>query len=89
MLEKQQKWKEAVALYTEAIENKVGGNQVLYAHARALLKVGGRDSKVTASRSLEKIKQSQDDDVWKNLAQKALDEIAKEGKADGQKRKPQ
>ena len=89
MLERQQKWKEAVALYTEAIENKIGGNHVLYAHARALLKVGGRDSKVTASRSLEKIKQSQDDDVWKNLAQKALDEIAKEGKADGQKRKPQ
>jgi tetratricopeptide (TPR) repeat protein len=82
MLERQQKWKEAVALYSEAIENKVGGNHVLYAHARALLKEGNRNSKVTASRSLEKIKQSQDDDVWKSLAQKALDEIAKEGKVD-------
>jgi tetratricopeptide (TPR) repeat protein len=88
MLERQQKWKEAVALYTEAIENKVGGNHVLYAHARALLKEGSRDAQVTASRSLEKIKQSQDDDVWKSLAQKALDEIAKEGKVD-EKRKRQ
>ena len=87
MLEKQQKWKEAVALYTEAIENKVGGNQVLYAHARALLKEGGSASRTIASRSLEKIKQSQDDDVWKNLAQKALEEIAKEGKVN-EKRKP-
>jgi len=86
-LEQQQKWKEAVALYSEAIENKIGGNHVLYAHARALLKDGGRDSKLTASRSLEKIKQSQDDDVWKNLAQKALDVIAKEGKDDVEKRK--
>jgi tetratricopeptide (TPR) repeat protein len=86
MLERQQKWKEAVALYTEAIENKVGGNHVLYAHARALLKVGGRESTQTASRSLEKIKLSQDDDVWKQLAQKALEEIAKEGKID-EKRK--
>lgn len=82
MLEQQQKWKEAVALYSEAIENKVGGNRVLYAHARTLLKEGSRTSKVTAGRSLEKIKQSQDDDVWKSLAQKALDEIAKEGKVD-------
>jgi tetratricopeptide (TPR) repeat protein len=86
-LELQQKWKEAVALYGEAIENKIGGNHVLYAHARALLKDGGRESKLTASRSLEKIKLSQDDDVWKNLAQKALDGIAKEGKDDVEKRK--
>ena len=81
-LEKQQKWKEAVALYSEAIENKVGGNHILYAHARALLKEGGRDSKKTASRSLEKIQQSQDDDVWKRLAEDQLKEIAKEGKVD-------
>lgn len=87
MLENQQKWKEAVALYTEAIENKIGGNHVLYAHARAILKEGGRDSKRLASGSLQKIQQSQDDDVWKSLAQKALDEIAKEGKND-QSRKP-
>ena|GEM_PF-3360214 len=82
MLERQQKWKEAVALYSEAIDNKVGGNHVLYAHARALLKEGSRNSKAVASRSLEKIQQSQDDDVWKSLAQKTLDEIAKEGKVD-------
>ena len=87
MLENQKKWAEAVALYSEAIENKVGGNQVLYAHARALLKEGDSASRSIASRSLEKIKQSQDDDVWKNLAQKALEEIAKEGKVDD-KRKP-
>ena len=86
-LELQQKWKEAVALYSEAIENKIGGNHVLYAHAHALLKDGRRESKLTASRSLEKIKQSQEDDVWKNLAQKALDVIAKEGKDDVEKRK--
>ncbi len=86
-LELQQKWKEAVALYGEAIENKIGGNHVLYAHAHALLKDGGRGSKLTAAGSLEKIKQSQDDDVWKNLAQKALDGIAKEGKDDVEKRK--
>jgi len=86
-LELQQKWKEAVALYGEAIENKIGGNHVLYAHARALLKDGGRESKLTASRSLEKIKLSQEDDVWKNLAQKTLDGIAKEGKDDVEKRK--
>ena len=86
-LELQQKWKEAVALYSEAIENKIGGNHVLYAHARALLKDGGRESKLTASRSLEKIKQSQEDDVWINLAQKELDVIAKEGKDDTEKRK--
>ena len=85
-LEYQEKWKEAVALYNEAIENKLGGNHVLYAHARAILKDGGRDSRLIASRSLEKIKQSQDDDVWKTLAQKALDSIAKEGKND-EKRK--
>ncbi|MBS1958642.1 MAG: tetratricopeptide repeat protein [Bdellovibrionales bacterium] len=82
VMENQQKWKEAVALYSDAIENKIGGNHVLYAHARAILKEGGRDSKKLASRSLEKIQQSQDDDVWKSLAQKALDEIAKEGKND-------
>ncbi len=82
MLDLQQKWKDSVALYTEAIENKVGGNHVLYAHARAILKEGGRDSKNLASRSLEKIKQSQEDDVWKSLAQKGLEEIAKEGKTD-------
>ena len=87
MLEKQHKWKEAVALYSEAIENKIGGNHVLYAHARALLKDGGRDSKKIASRSLEKIQQSQDDDVWKRLAQDTLKEIAKEGKVD-EKRNP-
>ncbi len=87
MLEHDQKWKEAVALYAEAIENKVGGNRILYAHAKAILKEGGRGSKVTASRSLEKIKQSQDDDVWKNLALKTLDEIAKEGEVN-EKRKP-
>ncbi len=85
-LESQEKWKEAVAIYTEAIENKLGGNHVLYAHARAILKDGGRDARLIASRSLEKIKQSQEDDVWKNLAQKALDQIAKEGKND-EKRK--
>jgi tetratricopeptide (TPR) repeat protein len=81
-LENQQKWKEAVALYGDAIENKIGGNHVLYAHARAILKEGGRDSKKLASRSLEKIQQSQEDDVWKTLAQKALADIAKEGKND-------
>jgi hypothetical protein len=86
-LEKQEKWKEAIALYTEAIENKVGGNHLLYAHAKALLKSGGRESRKIASRSLEKIQQSQDDDVWKKLAQAALDEIAKEGKVD-EKRNP-
>jgi tetratricopeptide (TPR) repeat protein len=79
-LELQEKWKESVALYQQALENKIGGNHLLYAHARALLKEGGRESKLMASRSLEKIKQSQDDDVWKNLAQKALDTIAREGK---------
>ena len=78
-LELQEKWKDSVALYQQAIENKIGGNHLLYSHARALLKEGGRESKLTASRSLEKIKQSQEDDVWKNLAQKALDTIAKEG----------
>lgn len=81
-LEKQQKWKESVALYSEAIENKIGGNHILYAHARALLKEGGRDSKKIASRSLEKIQQSQDDDVWKRLAEDQLKEIAKEGRVD-------
>ena len=79
MLEKDQKWKEAVALYEEAIENKVGGNRLLYAHAKAILKDGSRNAKITASRSLEKIKQSQEDDVWKNLALKTLEEFAKEG----------
>ena len=82
MLDLQQKWKDSVSLYSEAIENKVGGNHVLYAHARAILKDGGRNSKTIASRSLEKIQQSQEDDVWKNLAQKGLEEIAKEGKID-------
>jgi predicted Zn-dependent protease len=86
-LQKQEKWKEAVALYTEAIENKVGGNHILYAHAKALLKSGGRESRKTASRSLEKIEQSQDDDVWKKLARETLEEIAKEGKVD-EKRNP-
>ena len=86
-LEKQEKWKEAVALYTEAIENKVGGNHILYEHAKALLKVGSRESRKIASRSLEKIQQSQDDDVWKQLARETLDEIAKEGKVDD-KRNP-
>ena len=81
-LEKRQKWKEAVALYSEAIENKVGGNHILYAHARATLKEGGLDSKKIASHSLEKIQQSQDDDVWKQLAVDQLKEIAKEGKVD-------
>jgi tetratricopeptide (TPR) repeat protein len=86
-LQKQEKWKEAVALYTEAIENKVGGNHILYAHAKALLKSGGRESRKIASRSLEKIEQSQDDDVWKRLARETLDEIAKEGRVDD-KRNP-
>ncbi len=81
-LERRQKWKEAVALYSEAIENKVGGNHILYAHARAVLKEGGLESRKTASRSLEKIQQSQDDDVWKQLAVDQLKEIAKEGKVD-------
>lgn len=87
LLEKLGKNKDAVALYRNAIENGVGGNRILYAHARAALKEGGRNSKLTASRSLEKIQQSQEDDVWKNLAQKALEEIAKEGKDNG-KREP-
>ena len=87
-LQKQEKWKEAVALYTEAIENKVGGNNLLYAQAKALLKLGGKESKKTASRSLEKIQQSQDDDVWKRLAREKLNEIAKEGKVDDEKRNP-
>jgi tetratricopeptide (TPR) repeat protein len=82
-LEKQEKWKEAVALYTEAIENKIGGNHILYSHAKAILKNGGKESKQRASVSLEKIQQSQDDDVWKRLAQEKLKEIAKEGKVDG------
>ncbi len=86
-LEKQEKWKEAVALYSEASENKIGGNRVLYAHARALLKDGGKDSRIAASRSLEKIQQSQEDDVWKKLAKDTLSEIAKEGKVD-EKRNP-
>ncbi len=87
ILEKQEKWKEAVALYSEASENKTGGNRVLYALAKALLKDGGKDSKLAASRSLEKIQQSQDDDVWKKLAKDTLSEIAKEGKVD-EKRNP-
>jgi predicted Zn-dependent protease len=87
VLEKQEKWKEAVALYGEASENKTGGNRILYAHARALLKDGGKEAKVAASRSLEKIQQSQDDDVWKKLAKDTLSEIAKEGKVD-EKRNP-
>ena len=86
-LEKQEKWKEAVALYSEASENKIGGNRVLYAHARALLKDGGKDSRIAASRSLEKIQQSQEDDVWKKLAKDTLSEIAKEGRVD-EKRNP-
>ena len=84
-LEKQEKWKEAVALYSEAIENKIGGNHILYSHAKAILRSGGRDSKKQASASLKKIEQSQDDDVWKRLAQDALKEIAKEGNVDGQR----
>jgi tetratricopeptide (TPR) repeat protein len=81
-LEKQEKWKEAVALYTEAVENKIGGNRVLFAHARAVLKEGSRNSKLLAGNSLKKIQQSQDDDVWKNLAQKALEKIRAEGALD-------
>ena len=86
-LEKQEKWKEAVALYSRAVENKIGGNHILYSHAKAILKAGGKDSKKLAGVSLEKIQQSQDDDVWKRLAQEKLNEIAKEGKNDG-KRNP-
>ena len=82
-LEKLEKWKEAVALYTEAIENKIGGNHILYSHAKAILKDGGKESKQRAIVSLEKVQQSQDDDVWKRLAQEKLKEIAKEGKVDG------
>ncbi len=82
-LEKLEKWKEAVALYTEAIENKIGGNHILYSHAKAILKDGGRESESRAMVSLRKIEQSQDDDVWKRLAQEKLKEIAKEGKVDG------
>ena len=84
-LEKLEKWKEAVALYSEAIENKMGGNHLLYAHARAILRSGGKDSGKLASASLKKIEQSQDDDVWKRLAQETLKEIAKEGSVDGQR----
>lgn len=85
-LEKQEKWKEAVALYSRAVENKVGGNHILYAHAKAILKSGGKDSRRSARVSLQKIEQSQDDDVWKRLAQETLKEIAKEGNDD--KRNP-
>lgn len=85
-LEKQEKWKEAVALYSEAVENKIGGNHILYSHAKAILKSGGKDSKRSARVSLQKIEQSQDDDVWKRLAQETLKEIAKEGNDD--KRNP-
>jgi tetratricopeptide (TPR) repeat protein len=83
VLEKLEKWKEAVALYTEAIENKIGGNHILYSHAKAILKDGGKESESRAVISLKKIEQSQDDDVWKRLAQEKLKEIAKEGKVDG------
>jgi predicted Zn-dependent protease len=85
-LEKQEKWKEAVALYSQAVENKIGGNHILYAHAKAILKNGGKDSRRSARVSLQKIEQSQDDDVWKRLAQETLKEIAKEGNDD--KRNP-
>jgi hypothetical protein len=84
-LEKRQKWKEAVALYSEAVENKVGGNLLLYSHAKAVLRAGGKDSKAVAAASLKKIEQSQDDDVWKRLARETLNEIAKEGDVDGQR----
>jgi len=87
-LEHDQKWKEAVALYGEAVENKVGGNRLLYAHAKAILKEGGRNSNKIAMQSLQKIKQSQDDDVWKNLATKTLDDIAKEGEVNDKSRAP-
>ncbi len=83
VLEKLEKWKEAVALYSEAIENKIGGNHILYSHAKAILKEGGKESEGRAMVSLKKIEQSQDDDVWKRLAQEKLKEIAKEGKVDG------
>lgn len=85
-LEKQEKWKEAVALYSQAVENKIGGNHILYSHAKAILRNGGKDSKKSARVSLQKIEQSQDDDVWKRLAQETLKEIAKEGNDD--KRNP-
>ncbi len=83
VLEKAEKWKEAVALYTEAVENKIGGNHILYSHAKAILKNGGKEAESRALVSLKKIEQSQDDDVWKRLAQEKLKEIAKEGKTDG------
>lgn len=87
LLEKLGKNKDAVALYSNAVENGIGGNRVLFAHARAVLLEGGRNSQLTASHSLEKIQQSQDDDVWKKLAKDKLNEIAKEGRHDD-KRKP-
>ncbi|MBU6154107.1 MAG: tetratricopeptide repeat protein [Bdellovibrionales bacterium] len=83
VLEKLEKWKEAVALYAEAVENKIGGNHILYSHAKAILRDGGKESEGRALVSLKKIEQSQDDDVWKRLAQEKLKEIAKEGKVDG------
>ncbi len=84
-LEKGQKWKEAVALYSEAVDNKIGGNLLLYSHAKAVLRAGGKDSKAVAAASLKKIEQSQEDDVWKRLARETLNEIAKEGDVDGQR----
>jgi tetratricopeptide (TPR) repeat protein len=80
LLEKQSRWGEAATTYARATEKGIGGNEMLFSYARALMRTGEKTSKLKATAALKRISESKVDDFWKKLAREAL---VKEGAREG------
>ena len=74
------KWEDAAAVYSQAVDHSIGGNQALYELARALRRTGEITDQARADRAMEKLSKSSTDDFWKKLALRAANsDSAKEG----------
>jgi tetratricopeptide (TPR) repeat protein len=85
ILEAQGRWGEAAATYARAMEDGIGGDQVIYQYARSLKKTGQASDRVKAHKFLEQLAAGTEtrtpaagttaaitDDFWKKLAKETL-----------------
>ncbi len=93
ILEKQGRWGEVAAVYSQAVSSGWGGTHLLYEYARSLMKSGDRVKKRKAEKALEELitskPQKESDKYWIKLAEEtladerqkdSLNEDAKEGR---------
>lgn len=72
ILERRGKWGEAALAYSRAVEKGQGGNQLLYAYAKALEKTEEKPNQEKSRSVMEQIAESEKDDFWRKLARTML-----------------